>query len=159
MGKVDRVKARTKARKKRRFHGNRFTCPQPEPTPQEEVIPPEENPDIIVETPSTAATAVSLANEDNSDNLRTPEINEADNLQTTPVKPNNVSYSNVLPIATDTPRQSDPEITGYRLIDVEILSQALKALCCPECQCEQHVTLRERFAEKKGVCLCVIYKV
>ena len=70
-----------------------------------------------------------------------------------------MSLTQVLPIATDTPRQSDPEITGYRLIDVEILSQALKALCCPECQCEQHVTLRERFAEKKGVCLCVIYKV
>eukprot|EP00111_Clytia_hemisphaerica_P007363 TCONS_00021402-protein len=63
------------------------------------------------------------------------------------MKPNNVSYSKILPIATDTPRQSDPDITGYRLIDVEILSQTLKALSCPECKCE-HFMLHERFAEK-----------
>ena len=69
MSEVDRVKVRTKA--PRRFHGNRYTCPQPESTQQEEATPSEENPGV--QTPTTAPTA-SPSNEDNPQNLRTQKL-------------------------------------------------------------------------------------
>ena len=36
-------------------------------------------------------------------------------------------------ILTDTPKQNYQKITGYRFIDIEILSD-VEILCCPECK-------------------------
>ena len=45
-----------------------------------------------------------------------------------------VSGSKVEHIPTNTPKHSDPMITGYRFIDVEMLSDVITFLCCPDCK-------------------------
>ena len=52
-------------------------------------------------------------------------------------------------IPTNTPKQNDTYITGYRFVDVEILTDLIKMLCCPECN-ENRLLLHENFHKKKG---------
>ena len=55
----------------------------------------------------------------------------------------------VATILTDTPKKNDPKITGYRLVDMEILSDIIELLCCTECK-SSGLKFQEIFARKKG---------
>ena len=46
-------------------------------------------------------------------------------------------------------------ITGYRLVDMEILSFVFSALGCPEC-CKCELNLGETFLKKKGLASCLL---
>ena len=129
MGKIDRVKARTRKGSKRRFHGNRFTNSK---AAQEELPSP-----TGIEEHSESATNKNV------------DLSPTVNVETTPVKSMNVSQTKIKNIVTDTPKQSDKEISGYRIIDVELLSQVIKVLSCPECKNDE-LALHENFSEKQG---------
>ena len=70
----------------------------------------------------------------NNDNIFLTNEVDADDIQTTPVKSMNVSPNKIQKLVTETPKQSDPKITGYRLIDVEIMAQVIETLLCPKCK-------------------------
>ena len=80
-----------------------------------------------------------------------------DNLnQTEPAE--TASSSKIQDILTDTPKQSDKSITGYRFIDIEILTCVVAMLSCPECQtCT--LNLHENFSKKDGICLLSFYNL
>ena len=46
------------------------------------------------------------------------------------------------------------QITGYRLVDMEILSFIFRELGCPEC-CKCKINLRETFLKKMGLASCL----
>jgi len=50
---------------------------------------------------------------------------------------------------TDTPKQNDPKITGYRIVDMELLGDAIEMLCCPSCK-QNDIHFHENFLQKKG---------
>ena len=55
---------------------------------------------------------------------------------------------------TSTPDNKD-WITGYRLVDMEILLFVFSALGCPEC-CKCELNLGETFLKKKGLACCLL---
>ena len=55
---------------------------------------------------------------------------------------------------TSTPDNKE-RITGYRLVDMEILSFVFSALGCPEC-CKCELNLGETFLKKKGLASCLL---
>ena len=59
------------------------------------------------------------------------------------------SSSKIEAIKTDTSRKTDEFITGYRFVDMEILSSIVSMLCCPICQ-SFTLKLHETFDQKKG---------
>ena len=60
-----------------------------------------------------------------------------------------VSENKVEPIISATPKSTDP-ITGYRLINVEILNSVFNAMKCPECdKCDIIYRFRKNFQRKK----------
>ena len=59
-----------------------------------------------------------------------------------------VSENKVEPIISATPKSTDP-ITGYRLINVEILNSVFNAMKCPECD-NVTLSLSEKLSKKKG---------
>ena len=61
-----------------------------------------------------------------------------------------ISSSKIQEIQTSTPKQEDPFICGNRIIDMEILSNIISILCCPECT-KPCLKLSERFSHKKGL--------
>ena len=64
---------------------------------------------------------------------------------TTPRK--TASSSKLQNIETDTPKERDKFIDGYRFVDMEVLSTVISLLLCPICQlCS--LTLREKFSKK-----------
>ena len=103
MGKACRVKQRTYTKKKKRFHGNQHTKvrtlhqePQHQQLPALVINEVGEN----VSTPSSQSSAIN-------------------GIWIFPCPPKvSESASKVEPIITDTPKQTDTQITGYRLIDV-----------------------------------------
>ena len=60
------------------------------------------------------------------------------------------SQSKLENILTDTPKQSDSHITGYRIIDMEILSELINQLRCPKC-CADSLKFHEKLVRKKGM--------
>ena len=122
MGRKDRVKTRTSKSVRKRFHGNRFTKKSTEEKQQQ-------HDEESVSTPV--------------DNVVSNSHAVHDSIRQT------VSEAKVVDIVTNTPKQSDIKITGYRLIDVEILSELMGVLCCPECK-TCGLKLHENFAAKKG---------
>ena len=147
MGKVDRVKKRTKRYGKRKFYGNQHTIKNDDKT--DRVSSVDEN----LQTPASSVNnndVITVAESDVSLNVEV-----ADNvvevklpLPCTPKK--TVSQNKVQHIATDTPKQSDPNITGYRIMDVEILSDIFCELNCPSCNTNK-LKLHERLNQKKGL--------
>ena len=147
MGKVDRVKKRTKRYGKRKFYGNQHTIKNDDKT--DRVFSVDEN----LQTPASSVNnndVITVAESDVSLNVEV-----ADNvvevklpLPCTPKK--TVSQNKVQHIATDTPKQSDPNITGYRIMDVEILSDIFCELNCPSCNTNK-LKLHERLNQKKGL--------
>ena len=67
------------------------------------------------------------------------------------------SSSKIQHISTNTPKQSDPKITGYRFVDVEILSDMITFLCCPNCK-SSGLMLHENFSKKKGFASLLLIK-
>lgn len=53
-------------------------------------------------------------------------------ISATPVQ--STSGSKIQNISTDTPKKSDPKITGYCFVDMELLSDIVDILCCPKCK-------------------------
>ena len=53
-----------------------------------------------------------------------------------------------------TPKQSDPNICGYRFVDVEILSDIFECVCCPQCKSSE-LKLHEVFFEKTWICIII----
>ena len=60
------------------------------------------------------------------------------------------SSSKVQAIVTDSPKHSDVNITGYRIVDMDLLTPVIALLCCPECQTTSSLRLHESFKEKMG---------
>ena len=54
----------------------------------------------------------------------------ASNLETPINTTTSISNYKVENVLTDTPKQNDPKITGYRFIDIEILLDVIEILCC-----------------------------
>ena len=62
---------------------------------------------------------------------------------------NSVSAKKIKPIEATTPTCHEP-ITGYRLMDMEILASIFCLLLCPSC-CKRHLKLSEMNSKKKGL--------
>ena len=126
MGKTDRVKFSTRRRSKRRFSGNQFT--KKRDLNNEESLPSAST------TPSSAGPST-VSNQPPAQVLSTPLRN-----------------SNFEDIHTNTPKTSDKQADGYRIIDLELLSEFISSsMACPECF-EHGVVLRENFTKKQGLC-------
>lgn len=140
MGKLDRVKKRTR-KCKRKFQGNQYTlenCARRAATVA--------SADKSLETPAPADVGTDTANVE--DDVVTTEPSILEPLPSTPEK--TVSQKKIQDIATDTPKQSDSKITGNRIIDVEILSDIFHELNCPSCNAGK-LRLHEKLNEKKGL--------
>lgn len=138
MAKTDRVKYRTR-RSKRNFYGNRFTK-KTDATQEEQSVTP-----TNLEQSTSSPMAVGV-DDDNSVEDCTPKGVVGTSV-TTPRK--TTSQRKLKNILTNTPKQSDFEITGYRFMDVEILSDLIKTLCCPICW-KEGMRLHEKLCEKQG---------
>ena len=118
-------KVRTKAGKKRTFKGN-----------QHQVVV-----DKINDVASSSSCNVDQTDRDISSPAQTPTHRHDES----------ASSSKLERIDTNTPKQSDINITGYRFIDVEILTDVFALLCCPECKTNSSLKLHENFMMKKGL--------
>ena len=127
MGKSDRVKHSIKKFGRRRFSGNRYTKKSSNEVEDEQ---PQQ-------TQPFEATNL----------LPTGTIDSTSS--SSPTR-STVSSSKVQTIQTDTPKQTDSKITGYRIIDVELLSDVIEMLCCPACKMS-NLRLHESFSKKKGL--------
>ena len=127
MGKTDRVKLSTRRRPKRRFSGNQFTKKR----------------DLKEE--ASASTTPSFAGPSTVGDQPTSQV------LSTPL-----NNSNFEDIHTNTPKSSDKQVDGYRIIDVELLSEFISSsMVCPECF-NHGVVLRENFTKKQGLCSFLI---
>ena len=96
----DRVKVATKCRRKRKFHGNRYTEKK-----EEEV------------------RVLAVESQQNESQLLPPSANAS-------VENAGVSFSKVEQIETSTPLgDKTKKINGYRIIDCEVLATFLQTLC------------------------------
>lgn len=119
MGRVDRVKQRTKTSKKKRFYGNRFTI---------------------------AKVAAQTQNQ----SCNSTEANCSRSFS------DSISHTKVLPIDCSTPvKEKKEKLTGYRFMDMEILSSVFNTLCCPKCK-NDNLTLQEDLSQKKGLACTLI---
>jgi len=132
MGKKDRVKKST-LRGKRKFAGNQFTITK---TVNTDVIE-----DVVVSAPEPENTPTAALANDNVENVVESDVAEEEVILSTPKK--TVSQNKIQDIMTDTPKQSDLTITGYRVMDVEILSSIISELYCPICK-EEKLQLHEK---------------
>ena len=141
----DRVKHGTRRSKKRIFKGNQYTASKDESTRTSQTV------NIYFSTPVHVITlspppSSQLSAQTVYDNLATPK--EA-------VK-QTVQHRKVQLFPTDTPKQTDP-ITGYRVIDTELLAVAFAQLSCPACS-NNTITLREKNSKKYGLASCLRIK-
>ena len=102
MGKADRVKQRTR-KAKRRFKGNQWTLDNCRHRQKKQVV--EKDGEV-------------------SDSLPVQE-------EGNPAPISTASSSKVQAIVTDSPKQSDMNITGYRFVDMDLLTPVIALLCCP----------------------------
>lgn len=129
MVKTDRVKVRTRKSTKRKFAGNQFTRKSTSTPLQEEQL--------------------------NDEVTDQPMNNHAEPIVKSPQK--TASSSKIECIETDTPKKKDKFITGYRFLDMEILSSIVSMLCCPICQ-SCTLKLHETFIRKMGFSSLLIIK-
>ena len=135
MGSVDRVKHRTKYRKKRRgfCRKDKDECSYV-------------NTGIQVDVNN-----VNIVNmESNILPLRLMKIKMAILLHLLWVadKPTTLSSDKIETIDAETPKSSD-EITGYRIIDTEILFKVFQLVLCPDCY-KPSLKFRDRLSKKMG---------
>ena len=136
MANKDRVKAATKRGRKRKFKGNQHT-----------------NKNLVVVEEEATVTSTTAAAED-APAVQNKE-KEPDAVPSTPKK--TVTQKKVEDIITNTPKQSDLNITGYRLLDVEILSSVFAELPCPECKVND-LKIHEKMVDKKGLASLLFIK-
>ena len=55
-------------------------------------------------------------------------------------------------LGSTTPKQTDPNICGYRFVDLEILSDISECMCCPQCK-STDLKLHEVFSINTWICL------
>ena len=69
-----------------------------------------------------------------------------------------ISHAKVLNIDSSTPlkQKGKVKVSGYRFMDVEILSVVFESLCCPDCKTSR-LTLKENIIQKKG--LAILFQV
>ena len=125
MGKADRVNHRTR-KSKRRFKGNQFTRKS---------------------TPDCHCTSQQQQLNEEVEVTDQPMNDHAEPVLKTPQK--TASISKIEAFETDTPKKTDKVITGYRFVDMEILSTMVSMLCCPLCQ-SHTLRLHECFVRKMG---------
>lgn len=122
--------------KKRRFYGNRFTNANKSvvstPAAREHINDVELGNNIST---ASAAKIIPVITE-----CITGNINENDNDNSKNISDNKYNKDN---------------ITGYRFMDMEILSDIIKTLCCPECR-NQRLELKENFSNKQGLASCLV---
>ena len=61
-----------------------------------------------------------------------------------------VSFTKVHNFEASTPSRESTVLDGYRILDVEILSELIQLLCCPECKTPR-LTIHEVFSKKFGL--------
>ena len=142
-----RVKQITKKSKKRRFSGNRWTKLREQ---AENSSTSEQQNEHVVDNNAETVTAESQ------------EPNEIE----TPLTPDKktVSESKVINIQVATPSKQELPVTGNRIIDMDILSNVISTLSCPDCDASS-LKLFESYKDKKGLasllkitCLCGVEK-
>ena len=85
--------------------------------------------------------------------LQSSPEKDKENLTTTPnagLDTSKCSSASSKKLADITPRKQRRKLTGYRIVDIELLSDVFKLLSCPLCFC-QTLSLSECFAKKKGI--------
>jgi len=129
MGKADRVKFSTKKRSKRKFKGNQYTKARDQ----------QQHDDSVDYDKTPTATASSSNNQQQwfSETSSQTPLHCLEYLKT---------FEN---IETNTPKASDAKIDGYRIIDLELLTQFISSLCCPNCYANG-LLIRENFLKKHG---------
>jgi len=83
-----------------------------------------------------------------------PESLDAEELIQTPASTSTTKKVDV--IDSITPRKLS-HITGYRMMDMELLSEVFGTLCCPSCFFDS-LTLVENHAKKQGICSALSIK-
>ena len=90
----------------------------------------------------------SINKEDNNENMSSIPGSAAIQVDTE-TSMNSVSAKKIKPIEATTPTCHEP-ITGYRLMDMEILASIFCLLLCPSC-CKRHLKLSEMNSKRKGL--------
>lgn len=122
-----RVKKRTSISNRRKFSGNRYTKLN------------EAKSSAVATTEATGEGTV-LSQQETVD-MEVASTSESLEQQV-------ASQSKVEEIETETIKHTD-NITGNRIIDMEILSDVMKTLCCPQCN-NNRLRLNEKFSKKQG---------
>ena len=73
------------------------------------------------------------------------------------VSSSTVSSSKIQNIVTDTPKETEHSITGYRIVDKEILTKVIAELRCPGCNADG-LKLLGIFSKKAGLASCLVVK-
>ena len=128
MGKGDRVKSRT-IKSKRRFYGNQHSRKETEQQQQQQP---------------------------NQQSQQEEQVDSEHSSVHTPIR-KTVSSSKIKDVPTDTPKQIDPNITRYRFVNVEILTDIMRMVCCPDCK-ESGLLHHENFKKKKGFASLLLIK-
>ena len=121
-------KQRSVYRKKKRFQGNRYTKLR-DSSVNEQV------------TANNESTLENSLDSEASTSCPTNIFTESLEYKAT------VSYSKVVEMTTSTPSKRDKQICGYRLMDVEILSNVFADMLCPGCS-QMSLKLSEVFSKK-----------
>ena len=127
MEKGDRVNTRT-IKSKRRFYGNQHSRKE---TEQQQQQP-------------------------NQQSQQEEQVDSEHSSVHTPIR-KTISSSKIKDVPTDTPKQIDPNITGYRFVDVEILTD-MRMVCCPDCK-ESGLLLHENFKKRRDLLLSCLSNV
>ena len=135
MGKVCRIKQSTKSYKKRRG----FTTKK-----VEDVLNTFNAEDVVNSSVNNEST---LENNTVNSNASSPENASSSSFNLSNIS--TASSRKVKPIGYSTPSSSQ-SITGYRIIDVEILNIDFSVFSCPSCG-QQNLKLFENHTKKKGL--------
>ena len=146
----DRVKVRTRRYKKRRVYRNQYSS----------IISPTSTASISSTTSTTTTTTPITPDSQIITAIKPTSSNIINNQpsctpQQSELLNETASSSKVQLFPTDTPKQTQP-ITGYRIIDIELLSFVFSLLHCPKCS-GNTVELHGKFSKKKGFAsyLCI----
>ena len=87
--------------------------------------------------------------ETNSEQEKVQSQNEVTS-SSTDIESPGVSFTKVQNFEASTPSRESTILDGYRILDVEILSELIQLLCCPECKTPR-LTIHEVFSKKFGL--------
>ena len=111
----------------------------------------------------TAIVNTGIVNVNNNDTVYTapPDVQNLNITEDVPATPPplfspSVSFSNVQPVEYQTPKEKD-NISGYRIIDTEILSVIFSLLLCPQCE-QRSLMLGDHICRKQGLSSLLVLK-